>query len=180
MLLAPADPHHPPFASSACRTRILLVPHVPGGARREPVVDLTTTMRVSRSARATHSPSFPFFLSSFRSPVWSRAAKASALRALTPTPLSSFQTPHTRLYASTVAAPKSRSPGLHLERLRDTSWKTRLHFYPTHSPSSPTCLFRDISTLMLHIYRLSIELKFRIMCDPELSTLVFVSGSWSR
>jgi hypothetical protein len=32
-----------------------------GGARREPVMDRTAAMRVSRSARATHSHSFPFF-----------------------------------------------------------------------------------------------------------------------
>jgi hypothetical protein len=36
-----------------------------GGASREPVMDRTAAMRVSRSARATHSHSFPFFPFSF-------------------------------------------------------------------------------------------------------------------
>jgi hypothetical protein len=36
-----------------------------GGASREPVMDRTAAMRVSRSARATHSHSFPFFSFSF-------------------------------------------------------------------------------------------------------------------
>jgi hypothetical protein len=31
--------------------------------------------------------------------------------------------------AASAAQPKFRAPGLHLELLRDPSWKTRLHFY---------------------------------------------------
>ncbi|KAF8497818.1 hypothetical protein F5888DRAFT_255761 [Russula emetica] len=58
-------------------------------------------------------------------------------------------TPNTRLRAAIAAAPKFRSPGLHLELLRDTSWKTHVHFYPIHS--SPTCLFRHILTSMVYI-----------------------------
>jgi hypothetical protein len=112
-----------------------------GGARQEPVMDRTMTMRVSRSARATHSPSF-FLSSSFRSRVWSRAAKASALGGLSLTPLSSFHAPDIRSFA---VIPSSDLPGLHLELLCDRSWKTRFHFYPIHSSSSPTRLFRHIS-----------------------------------
>jgi hypothetical protein len=102
-----------------------------GGARREP----TATPRVSSTAGATPSshriPSLPFLplpSSLFRSRVWSRA-KASALEGLSPTLLSSSQTPDARLRAAVAAPPKFRSPGLHLELLRDPSWKTRLHFY---------------------------------------------------
>jgi len=63
--------------------------------------------------------------------VWSRAAKASAIGGLSPTTLfsSSFQTPDARLRDATATPPKFRSPGLHLELLRDPSWKTRIHFY---------------------------------------------------
>ncbi|KAF8465157.1 hypothetical protein DFH94DRAFT_360910 [Russula ochroleuca] len=55
--------------------------------------------------------------------------RASALEGLSPTLLSSSQTPDARLRAAVAAPPKFRSPGLHLELLRDPSWKTRLHFY---------------------------------------------------
>jgi len=102
------------------------------GARREPTTDRTTTTRVSSTAGATPlhlPPSLPFFPSFiFRSRVWSRA-KPSALAGLSPTLLSSSQTPDARLRAAIAAPPKFRSPGLHLELLRDPSWKTRLHFY---------------------------------------------------
>ena len=78
-----------------------------------------------------HLSPFPFSPSFFsRSRVlWSRAAKASVIGALSPTLFSSYQTPDARLRAAIVAPPKFRSPGLHLEFLRDPSWKTRLHFY---------------------------------------------------
>jgi hypothetical protein len=106
------------------------------GGRREPGTDRTTTTRVSSSAGATPPPpptsSFPFFFPSssfFRSRVWSRNAKASAIGALSPTLFSSSQTPDARLRAAIAAPPKFRSPGLHLELLRDPSWKTRIHFY---------------------------------------------------
>ena len=102
------------------------------GARREPTERTTATPRVSSTvAGASHYrlPSLPFLPSSlFRSRVWSRA-KASALEGLSPTLLSSSQTPDARLRAASAAPPKFRSPGLHLELLRDPSWKTRLHFY---------------------------------------------------
>ena len=99
-----------------------------GAARRE--TDQTTT-RVS---------SFMFGLGSR---IWSRAATSPPGHS--PTLLS--QTPvdaphshsHGRLRSATAAAaaaaaasaaqPKFRAPGLHLELLRDPSWKTRLHFY---------------------------------------------------
>ncbi len=108
------------------------------GGRREPGTDRTTTTRVSSSAGATPPPpplttsSFPFFFPSssfFRSRVWSRNAKASAIGALSPTLFSFPQTPDARLRAAITAPPKFRSPGLHLELLRDPSWKTRIHFY---------------------------------------------------
>ncbi|KAI0266903.1 hypothetical protein BGY98DRAFT_462221 [Russula aff. rugulosa BPL654] len=42
---------------------------------------------------------------------------------------SSSQTPDARLRAAIATPPKFRSPGLHLELLRDPSFKTRVHFY---------------------------------------------------
>jgi hypothetical protein len=42
---------------------------------------------------------------------------------------SSSQTPDARLRAAIATPPKFRSPGLHLELLRDPSFKTRIHFY---------------------------------------------------
>ena len=114
-----------------------------GGRHREHQgTDRTTTTRVSSNAGATHphphtlppprpSFSFPFFPSSsfFRARVWSRATKASAIGALSPTLFSSSQAPDVRLRAALATPPKFRSPGLHLELLRDPSWKTRIHFY---------------------------------------------------
>jgi hypothetical protein len=96
------------------------------GSRREPGTDRTTTTRVSSSARATTPLPPPF-----SRVVWSRAAKASAIGGLSPTTLfsSSSQTPDARLRAAVATPPKFRSPGLHLELLRDPSWKTRIHFY---------------------------------------------------
>ena len=99
-----------------------------GSSRREMGTDRTTTTRVSSSAGATpplHPPSFPC------SCVWSScAAKASAIGGLSPTTLfSSSQTPDARLRDAIATPPKFRSPGLHLELLRDPSWKSRIHFY---------------------------------------------------
>ena len=99
-----------------------------GSSRREMGTDRTTTTRVSSSAGANpplHPPSFPC------SRVWSsRAAKASAIGGLSPTALfSSSQTPDARLRDAIATPPKFRSPGLHLELLRDPSWKSRIHFY---------------------------------------------------
>jgi hypothetical protein len=90
------------------------------GGRREPGTDQTTTTRVSSSVGVTpiHPP-----------PPWSRAAKVCAIGGLSPTLFSSSQTPDARLRAATATPPKFRSPGLHLELLRDPSWKTRIHFY---------------------------------------------------
>ena len=104
------------------------------GARREPT-DRTTT-RVSSNAGAAplptpstpRFPSLPFFPFLFRSRVWSRAT-TSALGARSPTLLSPPQTPDARVRAAVASPPKFRAPGLHLELLRDPSWKTRLHFY---------------------------------------------------
>ncbi|KAI9456816.1 hypothetical protein BJY52DRAFT_1187652 [Lactarius psammicola] len=106
-------------------------PSASGGAgmvsRRE--TDQTTT-RVS---------SFPF---GFGSRIWSRAT-ASPLghspTLLSQTPDATHSHSHGRLRSAAAAAaaaaaasaaqPKFRAPGLHLELLRDPSWKTRLHFY---------------------------------------------------
>ncbi|KAH9172425.1 hypothetical protein EDB89DRAFT_2242881 [Lactarius sanguifluus] len=96
-------------------------------SRRE--TDQTTT-RVS---------SFPF---GFGSRIWSPAT-ASPLghspTLLPQTPDAAHSHSHARLRSAAAAAaaaaaasaaqPKFRSPGLHLELLRDPSWKTRLHFY---------------------------------------------------
>jgi hypothetical protein len=94
-------------------------------ARREQPTDRTATTRVSSTAGVVPPLLLP---SLFRSHVWSRA-KASALECFSPTLSSSSQTPDARLRAAIAAPPKFRSPGLHLELLRDPSWKTRLHFY---------------------------------------------------
>ena len=106
------------------------------GARREPTERATT--RVSSNAGAAppplptpstpRFPSLPFLPFFFRSRVWSRAT-TSALEGRSPTLFSSSQTPDARVRAATAAPPKFRAPGLHLELLRDPSWKTRLHFY---------------------------------------------------
>jgi hypothetical protein len=57
-------------------------------------------------------------------------ASASAIGGLSPTTLfSSSQTPDARLRAAIATQPKFRSPGLHLELLRDLSFKARMHFY---------------------------------------------------
>src|SRR6266852_278115 len=80
-----------------------------GGRRREQQgTDRTTTTRVSSSADVTPPrPSSSFFCSL----VWgSRAAKASAIGALSPTLFSSSQTPDARLRAAIVTPPKFRSP----------------------------------------------------------------------
>jgi len=81
------------------------------GACREPVMDRTMTMWVSPSACAHHSPSFPFFPSSFCCSVWSRAAKASSLvfGGLSLAVLSLFR--H-GMPTTTTAAAEIRSPGL--------------------------------------------------------------------
>ena len=109
------------------------------GARRGEPTDRTTT-RVSSSdagaappplpitPSAPRFPSLPFLPFLFRARVWSRAT-TSALEARSPTLLSSFQTPDARVRAAVAAPPKFRAPGLHLELLRDPSWKTRIHFY---------------------------------------------------
>jgi hypothetical protein len=93
-------------------------------SRRE--TDQTTT-RVS---------TFPF---GFGSRVWSRATaspQAHSPTLLSQTPDASHSHAHPRLRAAAAAAaaanaaqPKFRSPGLHIELLRDPSWKTRFHFY---------------------------------------------------
>ncbi|KAI9453375.1 hypothetical protein F5148DRAFT_1277448 [Russula earlei] len=99
------------------------------GPRRQPT-DRTTRVSSSTDAAPPHPrfPSLPFLPFLFRSRVWSRAS-ASAIGRPSPTLLSSSQTPDARLRVAIAAPPKFRSPGLHLELLRDPSWKTRLHFY---------------------------------------------------
>jgi hypothetical protein len=76
------------------------------------------------------------FLFGLGSRIWSRATASAP--AHSPTLIS--QTPHSHSHgrlrsitaaaaAASAAQPKFRAPGLHLELLRDPSWKTRLHFY---------------------------------------------------
>ena len=74
-------------------------------------------------------PLLPPSSSFFRYRVWSGAARASAIGALSPTLFSSSQTPDARFRAAVATPLKFRSPGLHLELLRDPSYKTRIHFY---------------------------------------------------
>jgi hypothetical protein len=101
------------------------------GARRDPTADRTTTRVSSNAAPSPSTPRFPslsFLPFLFRPRVWSRATM-SAFGGRSPTLLSSPQTPDARVRAAIAAPPKFRAPGLHLELLRDPSWKTRLHFY---------------------------------------------------
>jgi hypothetical protein len=106
-----------------------------GCVRREPVMDLTAMMWVSRSALPV-PPVLPF--SSVRSHVWSCATKVSALGGLSLSPLYFFfRQQDTHLCAAIVAAPNFRSPGLHLELLRDMPWKTRFHISPALFSFSP-------------------------------------------
>ena len=118
------------------------------GSRRELGTDRT---RVSSSAGAPPRSSSSFFCSL----VWSRgAAKASAISGLSPTLFSSSQTPDARLRVAIATPPKFRSPGLHLELLRDPSFKTRIHFYLwpiiilAHVPLQT---FLDLNTLFILI-----------------------------
>jgi hypothetical protein len=61
---------------------------------------------------------------------WWWCREVSAIGELSPTTLlSSSQTPDARLRAAIATPPKFRSPDLHLELLRDPSFKTRIHFY---------------------------------------------------
>ena len=85
-------------------------------------INQTTTTWVS--CHPSSSSSFPC------SRVWSsHVAKASVIGGVLPTTfISSSQTPDAHL-CDTLAAPrKFRSPGLHLELLRDPSCKTHIHF----------------------------------------------------
>jgi hypothetical protein len=137
-----------------------------GGGTRRRLMDQTT--RVS-SIIAPPSPHFlraifvvPFLRSRAAATVAaSTSPSASALGGLSPTLLSSFQqTPDARLRAAIAAPPKFRSPGLHLELLRDPSWKTRLHFYLfpvlvfAHVPLQT---FLDFNTVFILIQSVSLS-----------------------
>jgi hypothetical protein len=98
------------------------------GSRRGGMID-----RMARVSSATVSFPFPFFSSLLRSCLGPRSRFPEGRR-LSPTPtpthFSSFkQTPDARLRAAIADPPRFRALGLHLELLRDPSWKTRLHFY---------------------------------------------------
>ena len=82
------------------------------------------------------------FLFGLGSRIWSRAtasAPGHSPTLLSQTPDAPHSHSHGRLRSAATAAaaaaaasaaqPKFRAPGLHLELLRDPSWKTRLHFY---------------------------------------------------
>ena len=105
-----------------------------GSSRRELGTDRT---RVSSNAGVTTTTTTPprtsssFFCSLLS---WSRGAGGSGARKASmggrsPTLFSSSQTPDARLRVAIASPPKFRSPGLHLELLRDPSFKTRMHFY---------------------------------------------------
>jgi hypothetical protein len=154
MLPTSANPQHAPFVSSACMqdSNTPTTTRAGGDVRREPVMDRTTTTRVS--------PCHPFFsfLSLLLSRVWSCAAKTSALGGLLLTLLSLFRHRIICLCTAITATPKLRSPGLHLEPLCDMSWKTRFHFYPIHSPSSsspprPLQTYLDFNAILSFIRR---------------------------
>ena len=145
VLPTPANPQHAPFGSSACMqdSNSATTTRAGGSARREPVMDRTTTMRVS--------PCHPFFsfllLLPFLIPLpcMVLCCEHVCARRTLANPSFFFQHRITRLCAAIAAAPKLRSPGLHLEPLCDMSWMTRFHFYLIHSSSSPPRPSSDIS-----------------------------------
>lgn len=75
------------------------------------------------------------FLFGLGSRIWSRAtasAPAHSPTLISQTPVHPHSHSHARIRPAQVQSatqPKFRVPGLHLELLRDPSWKTRLHFY---------------------------------------------------
>ena len=124
-----------------------------GGHRGEQQgTDRTTTTRVSSTAGVTTTSPSRTSSSFFCSLIWSRgggAAKASAIGGLSPTTLLSYsQTPDARLRAAIATPPKFRSPGLHLETLRNPSFKTRIHFIYGLSSFSHMYPFRRFSISM--------------------------------
>lgn len=115
-----------------------------GLSRQDPMMDRTTGMRVSC---VIHFLSLPFYPSSFRFSVCSCTAKAFSPGGLSPILFSSFQAPDTLCTLPSWPC-LIRSPGLHLELLRDMSWRTR--FQLISNSSSPTCSLGLISTSMLY------------------------------
>ncbi len=121
-----------------------------GGACGEPMM----TARVSNSAGANPSPS----PSPLPLPPLSFARVYGLLRKRlqsedSPT-FSSSQAPDDRMRAVIEPLPRFKSPGLHLELLRDPSWKTRLHFYlsmSTHFAHVPFQMFLDFNATYILI-----------------------------
>jgi hypothetical protein len=154
---AGANPHHVPCASSACRTRMPPPPPqaalvVIGESSRGQIGRRDAGKRFCRCHH--HFPPSHFLillLFSYMVPWW-WCREASAIGELSPTTLlSSSQTQDARLRAATATPPKFRSPGLHLETLRDPSFKTRIHFIYSLSSFSHMCPFRRSSISMRYI-----------------------------
>jgi len=111
-----------------------------GGARREPVMNRTTTIRVSWHPLLLPSP--PSLSPS--APVYGFVLRKLLHLGTLANPSSFFSDTGYRLVSCHPGwAPKFRSPRLHLTLLRDMFWKTRFHSYPIHCSSSSTCLFRS-------------------------------------
>jgi hypothetical protein len=92
-----------------------------GGGRREPGTGTVRTMTTWVSSSAVAIPPHHPSSSLFRSLVWSRAAKTSAIGGLSPTPFSSSQTPDARLRAAIVTPPKFPSSFLYTCLFRPSS-----------------------------------------------------------
>jgi hypothetical protein len=107
-------------------------PGASGGARASASGSRSGGGMIDRMARVSSATiSFPFPFPFFSSSLLCRSRERSPSSGrLSPTPFSSFkQTPDARLRAAVADPPRFRATGLHLELLRDPSWKTRLHFY---------------------------------------------------
>jgi hypothetical protein len=76
-----------------------------GGARREPMMDRTMTMRSARATPRSPPPSFPFFPSA---PVFGLVLRMHMRSEDSPALLGSFQAPDAHLGAAIAAAPKFR------------------------------------------------------------------------
>ena len=152
LLPATANPHHPPpFALSAYKIRILPLPYMQ-----------VWRVRGARDGSDDDDAGKPFvvpvppLLLPFLLPRPSIVPCCESIRTRRTLALLFFQKPDARLCAAIAAPPKFRAPILHLEFLRDMSWKMHFHFYHVESEFFESCLTQS----------------------PLI--LVLVSGSWCR
>ena len=129
-----ANSHHVPCASSACRTRMPPPPRPwrwwsSGRAARDRSDDDNAGKQYCQCHRLPPSYFFILLLFRYLVPWWCCCVCVCDWWTLANDKFSSSQTPDARLRAAIATPPKFRSPGLHLELLRDPSFKTRIHFY---------------------------------------------------